>query len=81
MLSNHALLQWPRWPLWREISGGSFMLRYGILRREPVPGSGYRGAAGEPHSNAKRFLSDFGRDLPGQALRSSSSRDGFAVAG
>ncbi len=57
VLSNHALVQWPEWPLWREISGGSFMLQEGMLRGEMAPGSGYRGGAGEPQRNARHFLS------------------------
>ena len=57
VLLNHAMVQWPGWPLWREISGTSFMLRQGELRGEVVPGSGYRGGGGEPHRNAKHFLS------------------------
>lgn len=57
VMMNHALVQWPGWPLWREISGTSFMLREGELNGEIVPGSGYRGGAGEPHRNATHFLS------------------------
>lgn len=57
VLLNHALVQWPGWPLWREISGTSFMLRRGELYGETVPGSGYRGGGGEPHRNARHFLS------------------------
>lgn len=51
MLVNHATVGWPNWPLWREISGSSFMLRQGELHGETVPGSGYRGAHG-PLPNA-----------------------------
>ena len=57
VLLNHALVQWPGWPLWREISGTSFMLRQGDLYGRPTPGSGYRGGGGEPQRNAKHFLS------------------------
>lgn len=57
VLLNHALVQWPGWPLWREISGTSFMLRQGELAGEVVPGSGYRGGGGEPQRNARHFLS------------------------
>ena len=56
MLSNHATVQWPGWPLWREISGTSFMLQDGELRGEQVPGSGYRGGGGEPERNARHTL-------------------------
>ena len=56
VLSNHALVQWPEWPLWREISGGSFMLNEGMLYGEKVPGSGYRGGAGQPERNATHRL-------------------------
>ena len=56
VLLNHALVQWPEWPLWREISGGTFMLASGHLGDRPVPGSGYRGGAGEPHRNATHRL-------------------------
>ncbi|MEM1434171.1 MAG: ThuA domain-containing protein [Pseudomonadota bacterium] len=51
MLVNHATVGWPNWPLWRQISGSSFMLRTGQLNGETVPGSGYRGAHG-PLPNA-----------------------------
>lgn len=57
VLLNHALVEWPDWPLWRKIHGSSFMLRAGDLDGEQVPGSGYRGGAGEPHRNATHFLS------------------------
>lgn len=57
VLLNHALVQWPEWPLWRAISGGSFMLQAGDLDGRTVPGSGYRGGAGEPHRNVTHFLS------------------------
>ena len=51
VLLNHACVQWPNWPRWREISGSSFMLTEGELWGETVPGSGYRGAHG-PLPNA-----------------------------
>ena len=50
VLLNHATVSWPLWPLWREISGSSFMLQAGELDGEALPGSGYRGGHG-PHPN------------------------------
>lgn len=46
VLVNHATVGWPLWPLWREITGSSFMLTAGELNGKPVPGSGYRGGHG-----------------------------------
>ena len=57
VLLNHALVQWPMWPLWREISGTTFMLTAGKMNGRRLPGSGYRGGAGEPHRNAVHRLS------------------------
>ncbi len=51
VLVNHATVSWANWPLWRQISGSSFMLSQGDLRGQQVPGSGYRGGHG-PHPNA-----------------------------
>lgn len=51
LLVNHATVSWANWPLWREISGSSFMLAAGELRGQSVPGSGYRGGHG-PLPNA-----------------------------
>jgi hypothetical protein len=51
VLLNHATVSWPNWPLWRRITGTSFMLRKGLLDGVEVPGSGYRGGHG-PHPNA-----------------------------
>ncbi len=51
VMLNHATVSWPAWPLWRAISGSSFMLRRGELDGASVPGSGYRGAHG-PLPNA-----------------------------
>ncbi len=51
VLINHATVSWPLWPLWREISGSSFMLTAGELNGKTVPGSGYRGGHG-PLENA-----------------------------
>lgn len=45
-LVNHATCGWPLWPLWRKITGSSFMLTAGELDGEQVPGSGYRGGHG-----------------------------------
>lgn len=56
VLLNHALVQWPQWPLWREISGTTFRLTEGQVDGRTVPGSGYRGGAGEPHRNALQRL-------------------------
>ncbi len=50
VLLNHATVSWPLWPLWRQISGSSFMLHSGQLDGETVPGSGYRGGHG-PYPN------------------------------
>lgn len=50
VLLNHATVSWPLWPLWREISGTSFMLQSGELDGALVPGSGYRGGHG-PYPN------------------------------
>jgi uncharacterized protein len=46
VMLNHATVSWPLWPLWRQISGSSFMLRRGQLDGVEVPGSGYRGGHG-----------------------------------
>ena len=46
VLLNHATVSWPLWPLWRQISGTSFMLQTGELDGVKVPGSGYRGGHG-----------------------------------
>jgi uncharacterized protein len=48
---NHATVSWPLWPLWRAITGSSFMLQAGKLNGADVPGSGYRGGHG-PLQNA-----------------------------
>jgi hypothetical protein len=52
VMLNHATVSWPDWPLWREISGTSFMVRRGEFDGEEVPGSGYRGGHG-PLPNAE----------------------------
>jgi len=51
LLVNHATVSWANWPLWRDITGSSFMLTEGELRGQLVPGSGYRGGHG-PLANA-----------------------------
>ena len=50
VLLNHATVSWPLWPLWRRISGSSFMLQSGELDGQTLPGSGYRGGHG-PYPN------------------------------
>ena len=57
VLLNHALVQWPLWPLWQEITGSTFRLTQGEVNGVVVPGSGYRGGGGEPHRNATHRLS------------------------
>ena len=57
VMMNHAMVQWPEWPLWREISGSTFLLMESELNGKTVPGSGFRGGAGEPERNATHFLS------------------------
>ncbi|MBM4383558.1 MAG: ThuA domain-containing protein [Deltaproteobacteria bacterium] len=52
VMLNHALVAWPAWPLWRALSRTPFMLRAGKLGDAEVPGSGFRGGAGEPDRNA-----------------------------
>jgi uncharacterized protein len=64
VLLNHALVQWPLWPLWREITGSTFRLTQGEEEGRLVPGSGYRGGAGEPHRNATHRLSPAGAPHP-----------------
>jgi hypothetical protein len=51
VLLNHALLSWPNWPLWRELSHTSFLLRGGELDGKELPASGFRGGATEPDRN------------------------------
>lgn len=55
VLLNHATVSWPFWPLWRRISGSSFLLRRSELDGVEVPGSGYRGGHG-PLPNATVHL-------------------------
>ncbi len=56
VLLNHATVSWPHWPLWRRISGSSFMLRRGPLWGAEVPGSGYRGGHGPLPAPTLRLL-------------------------
>ncbi|MCR9278248.1 MAG: ThuA domain-containing protein [Pseudomonadaceae bacterium] len=56
VMLNHGTVQWPFWPLWRQISGSSFQLTDTMVDGELVPGSGYRGAHG-PLPNATVALS------------------------
>ena len=51
ILLNHATVSWPNWPLWRAITGSSYLLTKQTLGGKEVPGSGYRGGHG-PHPNA-----------------------------
>jgi hypothetical protein len=54
VLLNHATFSWPLWPLWREITQSSAMLRAGELDGKQVPGSGYRGGHGPlPNASVK----------------------------
>ena len=50
-LMNHALVQWPAFPAWREVHGASFLLREGEVYGEITPGSGYRGGGADPRGN------------------------------
>ena len=59
VLLNHATVSWPHWPLWRTITGSSFMLQAGELNGKRVPGSGYRGGHG-PHPNPTLHLTPQG---------------------
>lgn len=56
LLVNHATVSWPNWPLWREITGSSYMLSAGELNGKAVPGSGYRGGHGPLESATIRLL-------------------------
>lgn len=64
VLLNHALVQWPMWPLWREITGTTFRLTQGEVNGRIVPGSGYRGGAGQPDRNVTHRLSPAGAAHP-----------------
>ena len=64
VMLNHGTISWPRWPLWREISGTSFLLTAGQLNGEQVPGSGYRGGAHGPLPNATTALTAATPDHP-----------------
>jgi hypothetical protein len=52
VLMNHALVQWPQWPLWREISGTTFRLQASEVDGQTVPGSGYCGGQAK-HPDAR----------------------------
>lgn len=56
LLVNHATVGWPLWPLWRKITGSSFMLTSGELNGKQVPGSGYRGGHGPLESATIRLV-------------------------
>jgi len=56
ILVNHATVSWPLWPLWRDISGTSFMLTAGELNGKQVPGSGYRGGHGPLQSATIKLI-------------------------
>lgn len=73
VLLNHATVSWPNWPLWRQISGSSFLLRQGDLDGVAVPGSGYRGGHG-PLPNATVHLEPQGSHPVLEGLEA-----GFAV--
>ena len=56
VLLNHALISWPAWPLWRELSATSFLLGESESGGTRTPGSGFRGGAGEPDRNTETTL-------------------------
>ena len=56
VMLNHATVSWPNWPLWRQISGSSFMLRRGLLDGVETPGSGYRGGHGPLPNPAVKLI-------------------------
>ena len=56
VLLNHALVSWPSWPRWREITGSPFLLRAAEIGGERLPASGFRGGAGEPERNTETKL-------------------------
>ena len=56
VMLNHATVSWPNWPLWRQISGSSFMLRRGVLDGVDTPGSGYRGGHGPLPNPAVKLI-------------------------
>jgi len=75
VLLNHALVSWPAWPLWRELSGSSFLLRGGELSGQQQPASGFRGGAGELERNASMRLRS---DAPGHPVLA-GIEEGFEV--
>jgi hypothetical protein len=64
LMMNHGMISWPSWPLWRKISGTSFMLRAGKLGNRSLPGSGFRGGMGQPDRNATHRLRPATPDHP-----------------
>jgi len=56
LLVNHATVSWPLWPLWREITGSSYLLSAGEVNGQPAPGSGYRGGHGPLESATIRLV-------------------------
>ena len=57
VMMNHAIVQWPAWPGWRDVSGTSFLLTEGEVFGEMTPGSGYRGGAVDPRGNPEGTVS------------------------
>ncbi len=76
VLLNHALLSWPSWPLWRQLSQTSFLLRGGELDGRATPASGFRGGATEPDRNLATTLSAVDPEHPVLA----GLTDGFEIA-
>ncbi|HEX7035432.1 MAG TPA: ThuA domain-containing protein [Pseudomonadales bacterium] len=74
VMLNHATVSWPQWPLWRRISGSSFMLRAGELDGRQVPGSGYRGGHGPYPNPALRLIPE----RPGHPVLA-GLEDGFEI--
>lgn len=73
VMLNHATVSWPEWPLWRQMTGSSFMLKSGTLNGVQVPGSGYRGGHG-PLANATVKLNPVTRHPVLEGLE-----DGFEI--
>ena len=76
VMMNHALVQWPAWPEWRDVGGSSFRLTEGEVFGEAVSGSGYRGGGGEPHRNPRGNVTPV---APGHPVVAGLD-DGFNVA-
>jgi len=75
VLLNHALISWPAWPLWRELSATSFLLSEAMLGGTLTPGSGFRGGAGQPDRNTSMTLR---AELPGHPVLA-GLEDGFTI--